>query len=100
MNGTPGGLDPSKPHASIEALEPTMKRAVEALEELAKAVADSGLPSEAVRLAEAVSSARSHLYQELITQGWLPPHEVPAGISLDAALLVQGIGSQYDGPSL
>ena len=97
MNGTTGGTVPIKAPASIQALEPTMKRAVEALEELAKAVAESGLPSDTVRLAEAVSLARTRLYEELIAQGWLPPSEVPAGISLDGALSTQGIGSQYDG---
>jgi hypothetical protein len=98
MNGNDGGTVPTTTSVSIQALEPMMRRAVESLEELAKAVAHAGLPSEAVRLAEAVSVARSRLYEELIGQGWFPPEKVPEGITLDMALLTEGIGSQFDGP--
>jgi hypothetical protein len=74
-----------------------MRRAIEALNELAKLVANpSGRPSEAVGLAEAVSTARSTLYAELIRQGWIPPHAVPEGIDLDARLRDIGLGSTYN----
>jgi phage portal protein BeeE len=85
---------------SLDQLEPLMRRAVEALDELAKVVANrTGLPSEAVRLAEAVSDARSNLYTELIRQGWIPPHEVPDGIDLDERLSHEGLGDSYNAQS-
>jgi phage portal protein BeeE len=90
----------SSDKASLDRLEPLMRRAVDALDQLAKAVANpAGLPSEAVALAEAVSKARSNLYTELIRQGWIPPHEVPEGIDLDERLSHQRLGSGYNDDS-
>jgi hypothetical protein len=85
--------------SSIGDLEPYMRRAVEALDELAKAVAAAGEhpPSDVVGFAEAVSTARAKLYTELIRQGWLPPHAVPPNIALDTRLLQHGLGSVFDG---
>jgi phage portal protein BeeE len=80
-----------------------LRQAVETLDALAKEIAGipgESLPSEAVRLAEAVSAARRALYVELIRQGWLPPHQVPAGVELDARLLAEGLGAGFDNPSL
>ena len=93
MNGVPGAE-----RSSIDGLEPHMRRAVDALDELAKAVAAAGdqLPSDVVGFAEAVSTARGKLYTELIRQGWLPPHDVPANLTLDGRLLMHGLGSVYD----
>jgi hypothetical protein len=102
MNGA-DPTDPSDPadradRSSIDELEPYMRRAVDALDELAKAVAAAGdqLPSDVVVLAEAVSTARGKLYGELIRQGWLPPHQVPPKMTLDGRLREHGLGSAYD----
>src|SRR4051812_12749100 len=43
-------------------------------------------PSEAVQLAEVVSSARDDLYVELIRQGRMPPPTVPRAMKIDEAL--------------
>jgi hypothetical protein len=82
--------------ASIDALEPLLRAAVEALDSVAKEVVAPGLASEAVRLAQAVSTARSALYTELVRQGWVPPELVPAGIEMDLMLLTQHLGAGYD----
>ncbi len=82
---------------SLDDLAEQMRRAVEALDELAKAVAaHEALPSEMVRLAEAVSRARGALYQGLIASGWSAPDGTEDGIALDARLVTESIGSQYD----
>lgn len=75
-----------------------LRRAVDALDAVVQGIAGRGLPSDAVRLAEAVSTARSALYAELIRQGWVAPQDVPAGLELDAHLLGEGIGGGYDKP--
>lgn len=77
-----------------------MRRAVETLDELAKAVADHhALPSEMVRLAESVSTARRELYQGLIHAGWVAPTGTEDGMSLDERLTHEGIGTSFDGAS-
>ena len=74
-----------------------MRTAVETLDALAKAVSgDDALPSEMVRLSDAVSAARGELYQALIANGWTAPGGVLQGIALDDRLAVEGTGSSYD----
>ena len=88
---------PASAKPSLHDLEPLLRQAVETLDQLARMVAEpAGLPSDAVGIAEAVSTARSELYRELIRQGWLPPDAVPQGLELDDRLRSQGLGSGYD----
>ncbi len=75
-----------------------MRRAVETLDELGKAVADHvALPSEMVRLAESVSTARRELYAGLISAGWVAPDGTLGGMDLDERLTREGLGTHYDG---
>ena len=81
----------------MQDLGPTMRRALEALDALAGQV-QGDRPSETVRLAEAVSTARGALYAALVGQGWIPPSGVPEGVELDTRLLDEGLGGAYDSP--
>ena len=88
--GTIGGV----PREDIEDL---MRHAVDALDSLAKAVVgEDALPSEMVRLAECVSTARRDLYSCLIQGGWVAPGDVLSGMGTDRALLREGLGRAFD----
>ena len=83
----------------MDDLGPMMRRAVEALDVLAKGVtAKSYTPRQVVDLSEAVSTARAALYAELMSQGWVPPESVPPDLALDVRLRQEGVGSGYDDP--
>lgn len=83
----------------MDNLEPMMRRAVEALDQLADGVIKEGMaPSHVVALADAVSAARVVLYTELLRQGWIPPTAVPKDLALDEALAMEGLSSAYDEP--
>ncbi len=103
MAGKDGAVDREvhgrgEDNVSLDELAEYMRRAVEALDQLAKAVAEhQALPSEMVRLAEAVSSARGALYRGLIASGWTAPNGTEDGIALDERLVTESVGSQYDG---
>jgi hypothetical protein len=54
-------------------------------------------PRDAVVIAEAISSGRSALFQCLIDLGWTPPPGVQDAMALDARLIGEGLGANYEG---
>lgn len=84
----------------MDDLEPMMRQVVLELDRLAEGVAkqDGLLPSEVVRLAQAVSDARAALYAELLRQGWVAPAAVPSDLARDGRLRGELLGGAYDLP--